>query len=161
MMEMQQRAEILRLASMGIPKNTKTKVVNMRIQKVVTVALVLGLVAISTVGCKKETTTTTTRTLTATVQRGNITESITGTGNLAYSNVEKLAFEMAGTVEEVLVSAGDTVKKDQELVKLDTSVWETQTETLEKALVTAQRNLTAKQRAWLLPNDKLQPKNWQ
>jgi multidrug efflux pump subunit AcrA (membrane-fusion protein) len=119
----------------------------MNIRKIPILTLILSLVIVATVGCKGEAATTITRTLTATVQKGNITESITGTGNLAYSNVEKLAFEMAGTVEEILVSAGDTVKKDQELVKLDTSVWETQIETLEKALVTAERNLTAKERA--------------
>jgi multidrug efflux pump subunit AcrA (membrane-fusion protein) len=119
----------------------------MKIRKILTLALILSLVSVLVLGCKKETATTTTKTLTATVQKGNITESITGTGNLAYSNVEKLAFEMAGYVEAVMVSAGDTVNKGQELVKLDTSVWDTQLKTLEKALVTAQRNLTTKERA--------------
>jgi HlyD family secretion protein len=119
----------------------------MKIRKILILALILSLVSVLVLGCKKETATTTTKTLTATVQKGNITESITGTGNLAYSNVEKLAFEMAGYVEAVMVSAGDTVNKGQELVKLDTSVWDTQLKTLEKALVTAQRNLTTKERA--------------
>jgi HlyD family secretion protein len=120
----------------------------MKIRKILILILVLCLVGGTVAGCtKKATTTTTTKTLTATVQKGNLTESITGTGNLAYSNVEKLAFEIAGTVEEVLVSAGDTVKKGQELVKLDTSVWEDQINTLEKAVTTAQRTLQTKQRA--------------
>ncbi|MDD5288367.1 MAG: efflux RND transporter periplasmic adaptor subunit [Dehalococcoidales bacterium] len=119
----------------------------MKITKILTLALVLVLVGVLAVGCKEEAATTTTKTLTATIQKGSLSESITGTGNLAYSNVEKLAFEMAGTVEEVLVSAGNTVKKGQELVKLDTSVWEDQIKTLEKAITTAQRTLQTKQRA--------------
>ena len=120
----------------------------MKIPKALALVVVLSLVGASVVGCKKASTTTTiTRTLTATVQKGNISESITGTGNLAYSDVEKLAFEMAGYVEAVLVSAGDTVKKGQELVKLDTSQWDTQLKTLEKAVETAKTNLTTKEKA--------------
>lgn len=119
----------------------------MKIPKILVSVLAICMIGGLAVGCSKETTTTTTRTMTATVQRGSITESIIGTGNLAYSNVEKLAFEMAGTVQEVSVSAGDTVKEGQELVKLDTSVWDTQIETLSKAITNAQRNLTTKQRA--------------
>ncbi len=83
----------------------------MKIPKILTLILVLSLVGGLVAGCTKKAATTTTKTLTATVRKGSLTESITGTGNLAYSNVEKLAFEMAGYVEAVMVSAGDTVKK--------------------------------------------------
>ena len=120
----------------------------MKVLKIVTSTLVVcGIILLSFSCSSKSTATTTTKTLTAMVQKGNITESITGTGNLAYSNVEKLAFEMAGYVASVLVSAGDTVKKGQELVKLDTSEWDTQLKTLEKAVTTANRTLQTKDRA--------------
>ncbi|MDP3879561.1 MAG: HlyD family efflux transporter periplasmic adaptor subunit [Dehalococcoidales bacterium] len=81
-----------------------------------------------------------------TVQRGNLEVDITAVGNLALSRTEELAFEMAGTVEEVLVGEGDSVSKGQELVRLDTSEWDKQLRTLEKALATAERTLTTKER---------------
>jgi len=95
------------------------------------------------VSCSKGTdSASTTKSVEYTVQKGNISLTVTGTGNLAYSNTTDLAFEIAGTVESVSVEAGDSVTEGQELVKLDTSEWDKQVQTLEKALVAAQRNLT-------------------
>ncbi|MFC2071084.1 efflux RND transporter periplasmic adaptor subunit [Chloroflexota bacterium] len=82
----------------------------------------------------------------ATVQRGDMTIDITSVGNLALSQTEDLAFEMAGTVEEVLVNEGDSVTEGQELVKLDTSEWSDLVKTRERALTTAQRALTTAER---------------
>jgi len=59
-----------------------------------------------------------------TVQSGDITIDITAAGNLSYSLQEDLAFEMAGTVEEVLVEVGDSVEEGQVLARLDSSEWE-------------------------------------
>ncbi|MFC1893212.1 efflux RND transporter periplasmic adaptor subunit [Chloroflexota bacterium] len=77
----------------------------------------------------------------ATVQRGDLTVDITASGNLALSVVEDLAFEMAGTVEEILVEDGDSVTEGQLLAKLDTSEWEKELTTLELNLLQAEINL--------------------
>ncbi len=72
--------------------------------------------------------------------------STTSTGNLAFTKSEDMPFDMAGTVQDVLVSVGDTVKKDQLLATLDTSAWSDQIKTLQKAVTTAQRNLVTAER---------------
>ncbi len=72
--------------------------------------------------------------------------STTSTGNLAFTKSEDVAFDMAGTVKDVLVSVGDTVKKDQLLATLDTSAWSDQIETTSESVTTAQRNLVTAER---------------
>ena len=62
----------------------------------------------------------------ATVQRGDLRIDITGVGNLALSQKDDLAFEMDGTVEEVLVEEADSVEEGQVLAKLVISEWEDQ-----------------------------------
>jgi len=76
-----------------------------------------------------------------TVQRGDLTVDITASGNLALSVEEELAFEMAGTVEEVLVEEGDSVEQGQLLAKLDTSEWDDVLTALERDLLQAEINL--------------------
>jgi HlyD family secretion protein len=125
-------------------KNLEVK--KMKLLKIAATALVLcGVIALS-LGCSSDSTSTG-ETQTATVQRGNLTVSITGTGNLALSRTKDLAFDMAGTVEEVLVDEGESVEEGQELVKLDTSEWDTQMKALQTKLVTAQRALVKAERA--------------
>ncbi|MBI2869253.1 MAG: HlyD family efflux transporter periplasmic adaptor subunit [Chloroflexi bacterium] len=80
---------------------------------------------------------------TGTVQRGDLAITITGSGNLAYSRSDDLAFEMAGIVDEVLVQAGDSVTEGQEIARLDTEAREDQIVTLERQLTAAQRALAA------------------
>jgi HlyD family secretion protein len=109
-------------------------------------ALVIAALVVMAAGCSKSSSDTTAKTQTATVKKGNISLEVTATGNLAYAKTEERAFEMPGTVEDVLVSAGDTVEAGQELVKLDTSVWEDQIDALKEKLTTAQRNLVTAQR---------------
>ncbi len=116
----------------------------MKLLKVTVTFVVLGLIIFLAVSCSSSSgSTTTTKTQVATAQKGSISVLVTGTGNLALSTTKNLAFEMAGTVQEVLVNTGDSVKEGQELAKLDTSVWGAQVKTLSKALTTAQRNLTS------------------
>ena len=67
----------------------------------------------------------------ATVQGGNLTIEIAGSGNLALSSTEDITFEMSGTVQEVLAEEGDSVEEGQVLAKLDTSEWENELTTLE------------------------------
>ena len=103
--------------------------------------IILGL------SCKANpTSTTTTASIPASAQKGTISISVTGTGNLALSHKEDLAFEMAGTVSEITVSESDTVKKDQVLAKLDTEQWNDHIATLEDNITTVERQLTTKQR---------------
>ena len=77
----------------------------------------------------------------ASVERGDITIDIPAAGNLSYSLKEDLAFDMAGTVEEVLVEAGDSVEEGQLLAKLDTSELEEQLTAKELDLTQAEINL--------------------
>ncbi len=72
---------------------------------------------------------------------------VTGTGNLVLAKTQDMAFEMAGTVDQIGVKAGDIVKKGQELARLDKSVWESQIKAQNKALTSAQRALTSVQGA--------------
>ncbi len=105
-----------------------------------------GLIFLA-VGCSSgQNSTQTSESDTTTVQRGDLTLEITSVGNLALSQTEDLAFEIAGTVEEVLVSEGDSVTEGQELVKLDTSEWDDLVKTRKSALVTAQRALDNSER---------------
>jgi HlyD family secretion protein len=83
----------------------------------------------------------------ATVQRGNLTIDITGAGNLALSQTQDLAFEMAGYVEEVLVKEGESVKEGQIIAKLGTAEWDKQLKTLEKTVSSVQRTQTTRERA--------------
>jgi HlyD family secretion protein len=109
---------------------------------------ILALVLIVALGasCKGSTAaTTTTASIPSTVQKGTISISVTGTGNLALSTIQDLHFATAGTMNEVLVDAGDTVTQGQELAKLDTSDLDDQIAALTKALSTAQRNLANQQ----------------
>ncbi len=84
---------------------------------------------------------------TYTVTRGDLSLEISAAGNLELAETEDLAFEVAGTVLEVMVETGDSVTEGQELAKLDTTEWEKQLKTLERAVVTAERSLTDKERA--------------
>ena len=76
-----------------------------------------------------------------TVGRGDITIDIAAAGNLSLSLMEDLAFEMSGTVEEVLVEVGDSVEEGQVLAKLDTSEWEEQLTAKELDMLQAEINL--------------------
>ena len=84
----------------------------MRILKIMLITFILGgLLAVPTIGCNSESESAVSENQIATVQRGDLTVDITAAGNLALSLTEDLAFEMAGTVEEVLVEEGDSVKE--------------------------------------------------
>jgi len=55
------------------------------------------------------------------VQYGNLTNSVSASGSLVLPNKENLTFGTAGTVQEVNVEVGDTVKNGDVLAKLDNS----------------------------------------
>ncbi len=54
-----------------------------------------------------------------TVDRGDLRQEITPSGNLSMPHAQNLNFGSAGTVTDVLVVIGDTVKQGQVLAKLD------------------------------------------
>jgi HlyD family secretion protein len=58
---------------------------------------------------------------TAPVKTGNLSVTVTATGNLKPVNQVDIGTELSSTVSEVLVDANDTVKKGQVLAKLNTS----------------------------------------
>jgi len=106
--------------------------------------ILIGLAGCSLLlaGCNNgKDATTAQQTRTASVTRGNLTLDITAAGNLALSQTEDLAFEVAGTVVEVNVSVGDAVKKGDVLAKLDTSEQESQFRTLSNNIISQERSL--------------------
>ena len=95
--------------------------------KVALTGLVIILMLLSVVSCSPdEETAAAPEYEVATVQRGDLSVEITAVGNLALSRTEDLAFDLfypKGTVEEVLVEAGDTVEEGQVVAKLDGEEW--------------------------------------
>lgn len=75
---------------------------------------------------------------TTTVQRGNLVIYVTGTGNLALSRTENLAFDIAGTVAQVLVNVADSVKQGQVVATLDSSDWDSNIRSLRNSLLQTQ-----------------------
>ena len=117
----------------------------MKLAKILVATVAGGVLAASLAGCGAKASSTPESQI-ATVQRGDITVSITGTGNLAYSKTADLAFEMAGIVQEVLVEEGEIVTEGQKLAGLDGTEWDDQVNMMEKALTAAQRNLKSAER---------------
>jgi HlyD family secretion protein len=117
----------------------------MKYLKISLIFLIVGAFILLASSCGSEAATPTSQV--ATVERGNIVTQITGVGNLAFSQTKDLPFEIDGTVSEILVETGDSVKQGQVLSRLDTSAWQDEINTLTSQATTAQRTLTAKQRS--------------
>jgi len=123
---------------MKIKVSNKIKVLMKKKASRITLILVLcGVAAILVSSALRSDSTPVSENQVVTVQRGNLTVDITASGNLALSLKEGLAFEMSGTVEEILVEEGDSVEEGQVLATLDTSEWETELITLEYNLLQA------------------------
>ncbi|NLE95214.1 MAG: efflux RND transporter periplasmic adaptor subunit [Dehalococcoidia bacterium] len=105
--------------------------------------LALGaLLLLSAAGCQRnEEAGTGTDATDYTVARGNLTVDVSASGNLAFASKEDLAFDMAGTVEDVFVDDGDTVAEGQVVATLDTADWENQLRSLRISLLSAQSSL--------------------
>ena len=113
----------------------------MKVTKII-LALILGGIGIVLLGCLGESDSESVpETQLATVQRGDLTVDISAAGNLALSRKEELAFEMAGTVEDILVEEGESVEEGQVLASLDTSEWEDELRALELQVIAKQRDL--------------------
>ena len=76
-----------------------------RILKVMLIGIVVSGLVVPSLGCGSEPSEEAENQL-VTVQRGDLIIDITAVGNLALSQTEDLAFEMAGTVEEAEVNEG-------------------------------------------------------
>ena len=75
------------------------------------------------------------------VRRGTITATVSSSGSMAAVSQAKLAFQSAGRLTELLVKAGDRVKKGDVLAKLDSSDLELQVAQAEVALEQARLKL--------------------
>jgi len=111
-----------------------------KLPKVMLIALIIAGVAIPLSGCTSSSDVVSAENQVVAVEWGDITIDIAAAGNLSYSRQEDLAFEMGGTVEEVLVEVGDSVEEGQLLATLDTSEWEDQLSTVELDLIQAEIN---------------------
>ncbi|MFC1939417.1 HlyD family efflux transporter periplasmic adaptor subunit [Chloroflexota bacterium] len=129
----------------------------MRTLKIIMVTSLLGTLVLSSPGCASESgAAPAAENQVVTVQRGNLTIDITAVGNLALSRTDDLAFDLfygqsgasgtKGTVGEVLVEAGDSVKEGQVLVTVDKAEWDDELSELEDKVTTAERNLTTAER---------------
>ena len=109
---------------------------------VMLIAAITGGLAVPLSGCTSESeAASVAENQVAAVQRGDIIIDIATAGNLSFCREEELAFEMAGTVEEVLVEVGDSVEEGQVLAKLDSSEWEDQLTSKENSLLQAEINV--------------------
>jgi len=76
-----------------------------------------------------------------TVEYGNISNTISATGSLAFSNTASLTFGAESTVSTVGVSTGDSVKKGQVLATLNTTSLQAAVTAAQVNLATAESNL--------------------
>jgi len=126
----------------------KTKVNTMKIFKIMLALLMIGIMTVPIIGCSSDAEAEgEIEAQEVTVEKGDLTVEITSSGNLALSLTEDLAFEVAGTVEEVFVDEGDIVEEGQVLSSLDEDEWDDNLETLQDRLTAAERALTTKERA--------------
>lgn len=77
----------------------------------------------------------------ATVTKGNIEVTVTGSGAIESSSVKNVAAEVAAKVKSVNVSVGDTVKKGDVLFELDSSDLETQIRNKQKTINNYQKTV--------------------
>lgn len=152
--------------------NAMKALMKKRVSKIILAVVLCGVGAFLLINVFKPDSTPALQYQIATVQGGNLTIEITGSGNLALSSTEDLTFEMAGTVQEVLVEEGDSVEEGQVIARLDTSEWENELTALELDLLQAKINLwnaelaldkaeedtTSDFRAWEIQIKKLQVK---
>ncbi len=119
-----------------------------RILKIILMVFAISGLAVSLLACGSASESrAVTEDKVVAVQRGDLTIDITAVGNLAFSRQEELAFEVGGTVAEVLVEVGDSVAAGQTLVGLDISEWAEQLDALQQSVTLAESGLTAAERS--------------
>jgi HlyD family secretion protein len=80
--------------------------------------------------------------LTEPLENGEISIEVTATGTLAPINQVTVGSELSGTAAAVYVDTNDTVKKGQELAKLDTTKLQSQTDRSRAVLLAAQARVS-------------------
>ena len=80
--------------------------------------------------------------LTEPLEHGDISIEVTATGTLAPINQVTVGSELSGTAAAVYVDTNDTVKKGQELAKLDTTKLQSQTDRSKAVLLAAQARVS-------------------
>ncbi|WP_088283867.1 efflux RND transporter periplasmic adaptor subunit [Kineosporia sp. A_224] len=85
-------------------------------------------------------TTTTSRT--STVRTGTLTATVTGSGNLESAASSTVDFSSSGTITDVYVTAGQTVKKGQRLARIDSAAAERSLASAKASLLSAQAAYT-------------------
>jgi multidrug efflux pump subunit AcrA (membrane-fusion protein) len=114
-----------------------------KIKHIISSVLILVAMLLFFTGCGKgpEEEENEEQTVIQTVTRGDLSLDISAVGNLALSQKETLAFELTGTVNEILVEVGDYVDEGQVLATLDTSERDDQLKTLTRAIETKDQAL--------------------
>src|SRR6184192_2043996 len=103
--------------------------------------LLVGLIARDTVLAKPAAATI----RTASADRGTVTSVVSGTGSLVPAGRMNVNFKVAGTLSEVDVRVGDTVKTGQLLAELDSTTQQAALSQAQASLASAQANLKATQ----------------
>ena len=105
--------------------------------------LVLALIGGGAVALRQQGTTAAAEEtpLTAKVERGDIEEVVSATGNVAAERQATLTFASSGAIAEVLVEEGQEVEAGQVLARLDTSSLEWQVARNQASLATARTRL--------------------
>ncbi len=99
--------------------------------------LILCLVLAGSVGCKKEETSQ----QLVEVVRGDLTVSVSGSGNIGVSQEVKLTFGSNGKIDKIYINESDKVTEGEVLAKLDTGALELALTEARVALQTAEYNL--------------------
>jgi len=100
------------------------------------------MLALPVVGCSEDDDGQTgDETSNYTVARGDLVVDVSASGNLAFSTEEELAFEMAGTVQDIFVSEGESVTEGMVVATLDTTDWEKQLRSYTLSLLSAKISL--------------------
>lgn len=115
----------------------------MKIIRITFAVLILGATLLIPTGCGRapEQEEAEEQTVIQTITRGDLSLDISAVGNLALSQKETLAFELAGTVNEILVEVGDYVAEGQVLATLDASERDDQLRALTREIETKDQAL--------------------
>jgi HlyD family secretion protein len=89
----------------------------------------------------------------ATVTRGNITATVSGSGSISAAQTVDLAFQTSGVVAEILVDIGDSVTADQAIAVLDTRDLALQVASAQAALDSANARLAQVTKGNTRPTD--------
>ncbi len=100
------------------------------------IVLVLGTIVLTACSAQANPATQTTVERTAPAKRGTIRASVSASGKIDPAGKVNLNFGVPGTVQDVLVSEGDSVKQGDVIAKLETDNLESAVKQAEQALAT-------------------------